>query len=115
MNCVIAIEQKNQNYNDAYETVATGFLFGIKLDKKNENGEDLTRVFIATNRHVVQDKQLISVRFDHPSSVKRYDLPLLINGSTTWASHPNLIDGSIFNWIRRYKNPLCCRFTCTPA
>lgn len=85
---VVSIEmQKNIN---EFQTIATGFLVGFKLNKKNESGEDLYSTYIVTNKHVFENKKEIWLRFNLKDIHKRYPFPLLDkNDKINWLIHKN--------------------------
>src|SRR4051794_4286262 len=75
-----------------WEPIASGFLFGEPKGEKNDKGEPLYRVFLVTNRHVVQGTQELRLRFNPKESkpAKEYALPLSDGqGKPTWFAPPN--------------------------
>ena len=97
--------------NGSIQYKATGFLYGHPV---GESGGEY-RIFLITNRHVVEHIDMLKARFNRPmgSDSKIYDVPLRGNdGSMLWTGHPSsdvaavLIspkqlekDGIKFTWI----------------
>lgn len=97
--------------NGSIQYKATGFLYGHPVG--DPGGE--YRIFLITNRHVVEHIDMLKARFNRPmgSDSKIYDVPLRGNdGSMLWTGHPSsdvaavLIspkqlekDGIKFTWI----------------
>ena len=69
-----------------WEPIASGFLYGAATGEKNEKG-NLYRIFLVTNRHVVQGLPELKLRFNPKESkpAKEYSLPLSDGkGKTIW-------------------------------
>lgn len=88
LDSVVAIELPS---NDGeFSCIATGFLCGFPLCKKNDKGEDLFKLFLLTNRHVFRNKKSVFLRFNTKESSERYFLPLVNEkGEETWSTHPH--------------------------
>ena len=74
--------------NGSIQYTATGFLYGHPV---GESGEEY-RIFLITNRHVVENIDILKARFNRPigSDSEIYDIPLRRNdGSVLWTEHPS--------------------------
>ena len=74
--------------NGSIQYTATGFLYGHPV---GESGEEY-RIFLITNRHVVENIDILKARFNRPigSDSEIYDIPLRGNdGSVLWTEHPS--------------------------
>ena len=74
---------------------ATGFLYGHPTGATNEDGQPTYRLFLITNRHVLQKASMNStelhVRFNRPMGADSsiYTIPLKeTDGSASWIVHP---------------------------
>lgn len=70
-----------------WEAIASGFLYGAPTGEKSDQGKPLYRVFLVTNRHVVQAQPELMLRFNPKESkpAKEYRLPLSDGkGKATW-------------------------------
>src|ERR1017187_2132703 len=75
-----------------WEPIASGFLYGDPTGAKNDQGKPLYRVFLVTNRHVVQGLPELRLRFNPKESkpAKEYSLPLSDGkGKATWFAPPD--------------------------
>ena len=74
-----------------WEPIASGFLYGSPTGEKNNDGKPLYRVFLVTNRHVVQGLPELKLRFN-PKEAKpatEYSVPLSdAKGRPTWFTPP---------------------------
>jgi hypothetical protein len=88
LDTVVSIELLQENKN--YKPIATGFLAGFYTGEKDQEGKDLYKVFLITNKHVFQGEKLVFLRFNTrgPES-KRFSLPLEENGKRKWYAHTN--------------------------
>ena len=78
--------------NGSIQYKATGFLYGHPV---GESGGEY-RIFLITNRHVVEHIDMLKARFNRPmgSDSKIYDVPLRGNdGSMLWTGHPSSSEG----------------------
>lgn len=117
LDCVVAIGIENAN-----GWIGTGFLVGrfFKTDEKNQNKY---HIFLVTNKHVLDGKNSVKVRFNPHNSepAKDYNIPLVIDGNKTWTGHhrndidvaaininPNILEeeGMKFNFFRPDKHIL---------
>lgn len=88
LDAVVSIETPKRGKNLRF--IATGFLVGFSIDQKDQNGRDLFRIFLVTNRHVFKRKKQVVLRFNatnHES--KRFPLILRDKEGQKWFSHPN--------------------------
>lgn len=79
-------------------SIATGFLFGRKTGEKDQEGNDLSRVFLVTNRHVFEDVatgqylEKVFLRFNMTGgqASRSYEVNLLDAGNKPiWIRHPS--------------------------
>ena len=86
LDMVVAIGALNEDGGTVVAN-ATGTLVGWPVHK-NEEGEQLYRVFLVTNRHVVEDRDLFFVRFNQGVNSKWYQVDLKDeNGDALWHRH----------------------------
>jgi len=88
--CVVAIGTKMPNNENKW--IGTGFLFGKYL-KTNTDQSKQYRIYLVTNKHVIQNQKNILLKFNPQTdqSSKDYDISL-INSSTgnpIWTGHNN--------------------------
>lgn len=72
---------------------ATGFLCGYPSGGTDESGAILYWVYLVTNRHVVQNRTELVVRFNSPlnTGASSYSIPLSQpDGTPSWTLHPSL-------------------------
>ena len=74
---------------------ATGFLYGYPTGRTNEDGQETYRLFLITNRHVIESASAndtrLHARFNRPMGADPSVYPLPItkpDGSTLWVTHP---------------------------
>lgn len=87
LDCVVAIGFPISD--ESIRWAATGFFLG-RFAGNDEEGRKQYRVFLVTNRHVFEGKNLAKVRFnpDAESPAGEYDLPLVDNeGTPLWKAH----------------------------
>lgn len=53
----IGVEKKNEKDEPIFKSLATGFLIGEPIGKKDQKGQQSFRLFVVTNRHVFYDKK----------------------------------------------------------
>jgi S1-C subfamily serine protease len=92
--CVVAIGRNVHVIEKGvqWEPIASGFLYGAPTGEKNDKGEKLYRVFLVTNRHVVQGLPELILRFNPKESrpAKEYLAPLMdAKGQQAWFSPPD--------------------------
>ena len=71
--------------------IGTGFLFG-NLIKKTDDGRNRYNVYLVTNKHVIQDIDLILVRFNPQADQSAKDYPSALkdkDGKLVWTGHPD--------------------------
>lgn len=56
-------------------TTGTGFLIGVDTGNKDEHGAVLYRVFLVTNRHVIDETKKTVIHIDTESGIKKADIP----------------------------------------
>ena len=90
LDCVVAIGVPKEKEQARW--VASGFLYG-NFWKKDEKGENLYRVYLITNRHVLNGLNKVILRFNPGSGeqAKEYPLGLIDQASQKlrWTPHPN--------------------------
>lgn len=90
INCVVAIGAMN-NETDPINWIGTGFLFGYLIEE-TEDKKNKYSVYLVTNKHVINNLDLVFVKFNSQEnqSGKDYPLPLKDNdGNDTWFGHPD--------------------------
>lgn len=88
IDCVVAIGTIVQGQQ---RWIGTGFLFG-DLIEKTEDGSNKYTVYLVTNKHVLNNLDLILVRFNPQTdqSAKDYPAPMKDkNGNILWTGHPD--------------------------
>jgi len=81
--------------------LGTGFLYG-DLEIEEKAGEDTYQIYLVTNKHVLNGKGSIVLKFDTTDPAKPsilYSLNLFdINGNSIWVGHPNpMVDIAIIH------------------
>lgn len=87
LDCVVAIEK--ENFDGQRNLSASGFLYGVRA---NEGKEAAYRVFLITNRHVLEGLSEVYLRLNphHNKSAKELPLPLVDEQQNpTWTAHPD--------------------------
>lgn len=88
LDAVVSIEIPRGDKN--YKSIATGFLVGFSIGQKDQNGKELFKVFLVTNRHVFQGKNEIFIRCNaSQDGSKRFTLRLKDEKGQKWLAHPN--------------------------
>jgi S1-C subfamily serine protease len=91
LDCVVAIGFPNQQ---GVRYAATGFLYG-RFEEPSEEGADGTyRVFLVTNRHVLQGQTAAILRFNPGpgETAREFPADLKLGGTDLWVGHP---DGAV--------------------
>jgi len=86
IDCVVAI---GTIINEQQTWIGTGFLYG-DLFEETEDGKNKYEVYLVTNKHVLNNLDLILVRFNPQTqqSAKDYAIPLKdIDGKLLWTGH----------------------------
>ena len=93
LNTVVALGGPSEDGTMKY--TATGFLYGHPAGVSNENGQPTYRLFLVTNRHVLQKASMnraeLHARFNRPMGADPniYAIPLKeTDGSDSWIVHP---------------------------
>lgn len=89
LECIVAIGILGGD--GAKNWVASGFLYGDFIEKISET-ESSYRIFLVTNRHVLNDKGIVYLRFNPEAneSAREFDLPLKDEkGNRQWFAHPD--------------------------
>lgn len=87
--CVVAIGVENSS--SKREWVASGFFYGHYI-ADNKDGAKKYRVYLVTNRHVLENLPTVYLRFNPKTNepAREYTLNLLDKNNTPrWFSHPN--------------------------
>jgi S1-C subfamily serine protease len=92
--CVVAIGRNVHVIEKGvqWEPIASGFLYGDPTGEKNDKEAKTFRVFLVTNRHVVQGLPEVILRFNPKESkpAKQYAVPLLnAKGQQAWFAPPD--------------------------
>lgn len=85
--CVVAI---GVGQGDQRQWIASGFMYGHYIHTDAEN-KPRYWVYLVTNRHVLEGKSKVFVRFNPQAEepAKEYDLDLVTpDGTPTWVGHP---------------------------
>ncbi len=77
--------------------IGTGFLYGL-FDKKIDDSNSSYTLFVVTNKHVLQGKKKVYVRFNRQGGGHEdIDISLIArNGRTYWGQHPRADVGAFF-------------------
>ncbi len=89
MDCVVAIGVMNDKNEKVW--VGTGFLFGKHVSSIPE-GTKQYKVYLVTNKHVLNGQRTILLRFNPQTGQAAKDFVetvVDINGAPTWTGHPN--------------------------
>jgi hypothetical protein len=95
--CVVAIGK--QNVDGTKNWIGTGFLFGLFVSQDEQNQKQY-RVFLVTNKHVLNNQQNIILRFNPQDDQSAKDYPIALvdeKQKPIWTGHPNSnIDVAVF-------------------
>jgi S1-C subfamily serine protease len=86
--CTVAIGVYDSSHE--FQGIASGFLYGDFVEKKED--KSVYKVFLVTNRHVLENRKEVVVRFNPVKSdedARDYNLVLEENGKPLWLVHPN--------------------------
>ncbi len=73
-----------------YRTVGTGFFLGLEYGDSSPSGERNYRLFLATNRHVVAERDELLIRVNaKEGAARRVRLALREGEGGNWAPHPD--------------------------
>lgn len=94
LDCVVAIGVQNTvNGKVQKNWIGTGFLFGQYVKTHdNDNSKKDYKVYLVTNRHVVNNQQSIILRFNPQNEQPAKDYPAILfdkKGKQLWTGHPN--------------------------
>ena len=95
LDCVVSIGVQGLN---GASWIGTGFIVGRPTT--NEAGEKVYHTFIVTNKHVINGKKNILLRFNTLQGTQVIDYPveLEINGELIWVGHISTeVDIAVFN------------------
>lgn len=89
LDCVVAIGTKDEKGVASW--LASGFLYGRLMENIVETGMKRYYIFLVTNRHVVEGKQAIVLRFNPTEALpaREFDLDLFRSGAAIWTAHPD--------------------------
>jgi len=109
---LVAVGGENKKKFQCY---ATGFLIGFIARKTKDPSKKLYYAFLITNRHVFEDKEYISLRFNKKNGKTRIFRQSLFfpNKETKWLAHPNKkVDIALLNINTRilYENEIDFKF-----
>lgn len=88
IDCVVAI---GTIVNGQTHWVGTGFLFG-DLFEETEDKSNIYSVYLVTNKHVINNLDLILIRFNPQNDQPAKDYPIVLknnDGELQWTGHPN--------------------------
>lgn len=72
--------------NEKIEWVASGFLYGDLIEKNKY------KIFLVTNRHVLEDHEIVYLRFNPEAAERAREYELVLkesNGTLNWFAHPD--------------------------
>jgi len=89
IDCVVAIGTTidNKKY-----WLGTGFLFGKFLKKSEDGKHEHYRVYLVTNKHVIENKQTIQIRFNPKTDQPARDYSVHLtdkDNNLIWTGHPD--------------------------
>lgn len=88
LDAVVSIERKVAD--GSFNTIATGFLVGLRSGRISDKGEEFFNVFLVTNKHVIEEEENVWVRFNKGETSQRYVINLIDEkGNKIWLPHPN--------------------------
>lgn len=89
LNAVVSIEKKTGE--DSSDSIATGFLVAFCAGEKSAEGKDLYGYFLVTNRHVLEGKNQVILKFNVTGKgTKKYLLELVDEkDKKIWLTHQN--------------------------
>ncbi|MDE2779235.1 MAG: serine protease [Chloroflexota bacterium] len=90
MDAVVALGTEKEK--GEFLGTATGFLYGAPTGAQNEEGNPFYRIFLVTNRHVVEGIDQLTTRFNRSETLetRMYNIPLRNpDGSIRWTLHPD--------------------------
>ena len=71
-----------------YRAVATGFVAGFKIGRQNQEGRELYGTFLVTNKHVVENGDDLTAKFNRGEASARVALPAKReSGDDFWTLH----------------------------
>ncbi len=96
LNAVVALGIPKEGNEVQY--IATGFLYGHPLRKRAHDREQNFRVFLVTNRHVIEGSDVIVARFNRPLNSPSQIFSIeskAEDGSPRWTTHPGDADVAV--------------------
>ncbi|MFP2996260.1 serine protease [Spongiivirga sp. MCCC 1A20706] len=86
LDCVVAIGSVNKD--DSKHWTGTGFLYGQKL-KPEEKPHKKYRIFLVTNKHVLQGYDSVVLKFNPQKNLASVDIPLRLieDDKVLWTGH----------------------------
>ncbi len=76
-----------------WKTEASGFLYGVPIDKETDPLKHQYRIYLVTNRHVLENHTAITIRFNpeqQTDPARTFGVALKDeHGVELWTSHPN--------------------------
>lgn len=96
LNAVVALGIPTEENTVQY--IATGFLYGHPSREESNDRDQNFKVFLVTNRHVVEGSDVIVTRFNRPLNRPSQIFPIesrATDGSMQWTIHPGGADVAI--------------------
>ena len=96
LNTVVALG--NSRDDGSADFNATGFLYGHPAGLDPSDGQQWFRVFLVTNRHVIESADRFVARFDRSMTAESQIVPLPLtapDGSALWTLHPDEADVAV--------------------
>jgi len=86
LDCVVSIGTSNQQQ---IKWIGTGFIVGRPIN--DDSGKKLYHTFLVTNRHVLNNKSDVVLRFNSLQGAQVLDYPISLeeNGQSIWVGHGN--------------------------
>lgn len=106
IDCVVALGRE-EGVPPKWATEASGFLYGVPVDKETDLAKHQYEVYLVTNRHVLANHSDITMRLNSQKEtdpVKEFTLALKnADGTDLWVSHPDpLVDVSVIHLNAAY-------------
>lgn len=89
-----------EKHDGKVQFTGTGFLYGHPVGTDPSDGKQWFRVFLITNRHVVEDTDNLIARFNRSVDLDSQHVPLPLyanDGSLLWTLHPTGADVAVIS------------------
>ena len=103
LDCVVALGITDSS--GTFQTSGTGFLYGHPTGTEPDSGEQLYRVFLVSNRHVVEHAGRLEARLNRPIGAASETFPLYTGDVPAhWTFHNNNVDVAVTRVSTRVLN-----------